>query len=186
MAWSDTACQKAVDWIREQGDSPIRSVMAYVPFRSELDTTLLIEWCWRTGVTVIMPRCIRSDRSMTLHVVRAWDELSPGAYGIREPHPESAERCPPAFIPDVVFVPGLAFDRHGGRLGYGGGYYDRFHDRLKRLAGESGRAMPHWIGLGFETQAVAAVPMDEHDARMHAVITEEGYRGGVQHGSDAF
>lgn len=132
MAWSDTVCQRAVEWLRRrigQG-APIRSVMAYVPFRSELDTTLLIEWCWRMGLTVVVPRCVRGDRSMELYAIHAWDELSPGAYGIREPDPVTAQRCKADFIPDVVFVPGLAFDPAGGRLGYGGGYYDRFHERL--------------------------------------------------------
>ncbi|QHW33023.1 5-formyltetrahydrofolate cyclo-ligase [Paenibacillus rhizovicinus] len=188
MAWSDTVCQLAVEWLRRrigQGET-IRSVMVYVPFRSELDTTLLIEWCWRTGVSVIIPRCIRSDRSMELYAIEAWDELSPGAYGIREPDPVTAKRCKAAFIPDVVFVPGLAFDRGGGRLGYGGGYYDRFHERLAASARLAGSAMPAWIALGYEAQQADAVPMDGHDVYVDGGITELGYWGVATDGSDPF
>lgn len=188
MTWSDAVCQHAVEGLirRQERGAPVRSVMAYVPFRSELDTTLLIEWCWRRGLTVIVPRCTRSDRSMELYAIKAWDELMPGAYGIREPDPSAAERCKPGFVPDIVFVPGIAFDRHGGRLGYGGGYYDRFRDRLSMLTRASGSAMPAWIGLGFETQLLAAVPMDVHDAFVDGIITEQGYAGGTEHGADAF
>ncbi|NBD24427.1 5-formyltetrahydrofolate cyclo-ligase [Paenibacillus glycinis] len=179
MAWSDTVCQRAVEWLRLRNErgTPMRSVMAYVPFRSELDTTLLIEWCWRTGLTVVVPRSLTGDRSMELYVVQAWDELAPGAYGIREPDPATASRCDASYVPDVVFVPGLAFDNEGGRLGYGGGYYDRFHERLALTVRDAGGEMPKWIGLAYETQRLKAVPMDQHDVRVDGVITEVGFNG---------
>ncbi|MNI15577.1 5-formyltetrahydrofolate cyclo-ligase family protein [compost metagenome] len=76
-------------------------------------------------------------------------------------------------VPDVVFVPGLAFDRQGGRLGYGKGYYDRLQASWKQ---DSGFALkpPVWIGLAFSQQLVPEVPMDGHDAYMDMLITEEG------------
>lgn len=188
MEGSDTVCQHALDWLRRRMELgvPVQNVMIYVSFRSELDTTLLIEWCWRMGMTVIVPRCIRADRSMELYAVRAWDELAPGAYGIREPDPAVAARFKASFVPDVVFVPGLSFDLKGGRLGYGGGYYDRFHERLSAAAGLTGSPMPSWVGLGFEAQLEERVPMDEHDVYVDGVITELGYRGGETNGSDPF
>ncbi|MBO7747395.1 5-formyltetrahydrofolate cyclo-ligase [Paenibacillus sp. MWE-103] len=188
MAWADTVCQLAVDWIRRRNERgrPVSNVMAYVPFRSELDTTLLIEWCWRTGLQVVVPRVVRGDRSMELYTIEAWDELAPGAYGIREPDPATARRCKASYVPDVVFVPGLAFDRNGGRLGYGGGYYDRFRDRLEAQTRQAGDALPPWIALGYGAQLVDEVPMDAHDVRVDAVLTERGFTGGTQHGFDAF
>ena len=80
------------------------------------------------------------------------DELVPGAYGILEPDPNKAKRCDASFIPDVVIVPGLAFDLQGGRLGYGGGYYDRFNERLHQLAAYEDKQVPLWIGAGYESQ----------------------------------
>lgn len=157
----------------------IGSIMIYIPFRSELDTTLLIEWCWRTGIKVIVPRCVKESRAMELYLLQAWDELVPGAYGIKEPDPVTVKRWDLAEqLPDIVFVPGLAFDASGGRLGYGGGYYDRFHDLLKETAAEQGQRFPLWIGLGYEAQWIDHVPMDEHDAAVDAVITEQGVTRG--------
>ncbi|MNG23416.1 5-formyltetrahydrofolate cyclo-ligase family protein [compost metagenome] len=92
--------------------------------------------------------------------------------------------CGSGFIPDAVIVPGLAFDRQGGRLGYGAGYYDRYYDQLQSYAQEGG-GMPPWFGFAYEEQLIERVPTDGHDAFMDAVITESGVywsgrRSGVQ------
>ncbi|UVI31163.1 5-formyltetrahydrofolate cyclo-ligase [Paenibacillus spongiae] len=170
--WSEAACEAAVSWLEHHRTA---SFMVYVSFRTELDTSLLIEWGWQSGLNVIVPRCIPQDRSMELFAIRDWRELKPGAYGILEPDPTKAIRLDiDKEMPEAVFVPGLAFDRSGGRLGYGGGYYDRFRDRLAASAANAGGAFPPWIGLGYEAQWVEAVPMEIHDARVSAVITEQG------------
>ncbi|SEO62411.1 5-formyltetrahydrofolate cyclo-ligase [Paenibacillus sp. OV219] len=179
LAWSDTACQQTVDWLQHLAGPMVSSVMIYIPFRSELDTTLLIEWCWRKGISVIVPRCVKENRAMELYLLQAWDELVPGAYGIREPDSTTVQRWDLAVqLPDVIFVPGLSFDTSGGRLGYGGGYYDRFHEVLSRISAEQKRKFPLWVGLGYEAQWVDSVPMDEHDAAVDAVITEHGVTRG--------
>ncbi|QYR20845.1 5-formyltetrahydrofolate cyclo-ligase [Paenibacillus sp. sptzw28] len=194
-AWSIEACKAAIQWMEHKAPGTVQSFMTYAPFRSELDTSLLARWGWQTGTTVIVPRCIREDRSMELYVIRGWEELSPGAYGIMEPDATRAQRCGDLLIPDVVFVPGLAFDTNGGRLGYGGGYYDRFRDRLCAVA--AGTMVPPWIGIGYESQWMDNVPMESHDARVDAVVTELGVRStkadnsrsskeGANNGFDAF
>lgn len=173
--WSGMACERAAQWI--QGEFPkCRSMMLYVPFRSELNLRPLMDWGWRCGIAVIVPRSLPEQRRLALYRIDGWDALIPGAYGIMEPDPSAAAYCGELFIPDIVFVPGLAFDLQGGRLGYGGGYYDRFHERLRGLSMQEGRRMPLWIGCGFERQLVAEVPMEEHDARVGAVLTERGIR----------
>lgn len=65
----------------------LQSMMIYVPFRSELDSRPLIEWAWKQGIQVIVPRSLTQDRSMELYKLQAWDELVSGAYGISEPDP---------------------------------------------------------------------------------------------------
>lgn len=117
---------EAAKWLAARN---IRSVMTYVSFRSEADTAPLIEWAWSEGIALIVPRCIPSTREMVLHQLTGWEELQAGAYGIREPNPDKADLWDPAQLPEAVLVPGLAFDREGGRLGYGGGYYDRFSNK---------------------------------------------------------
>jgi len=160
------------------------SVLAYIRLRSELDTSPLLEWCWSGGIAVAAPRCEPDGRTMTPYWIRGWDDLLPGAYGIREPNPATAVPCGSDLIPDAVIVPGLAFDRGGGRLGYGAGYYDRYYDRLQSIARDGG-GMPPWLGFGYESQLIEAVPTDGHDAFMDAVVTGSGVywsgrRSGVQ------
>ncbi|WP_424767976.1 5-formyltetrahydrofolate cyclo-ligase [Paenibacillus sp. sgz302251] len=164
--WSEQACVIAGAFLESRAAAVF---MVYVPFRSELDLSGLIEWGWHTGRKVVVPRCVAADRSMTLHYLRSWDELVPGAYGIREPNVVMTPPLAEDFVPDVVFVPGLAFDRQGGRLGYGGGYYDRFAERIKQS-----ESKPIWIGAAFEAQLVERVPVEPHDFPMNGIVTERG------------
>lgn len=73
----------------------------------------------------------------------------------------------------MVFVPGLAFDSRGGRLGYGRGYYDRLRAAWEAELPETARP-PVWAGLAYGLQLVQEVPMDDHDAYMDMLITEDG------------
>ncbi|WP_274649110.1 5-formyltetrahydrofolate cyclo-ligase [Paenibacillus humicola] len=173
--WSASACAAAAGWLADEGIArPGAAIMAYAAFRSELDPARLVEWAWQTGMDVILPRIDPSSRSMELYAVRSWNELSAGAYGIREPEPAKARLLAERELPAVVFVPGLAFDSAGGRLGYGGGYYDRFQSRALGIAAAAGGVPPLWAGLAFEAQRLDSVPMEAHDARMNLVITEQG------------
>lgn len=182
---SAQACIHAADWLmREQ----IRSMLIYVPFRSELDTRPLVEKAWRAGIEVYVPRCLQENRSMTLHRLKRWDELQSGAYGIMEPDPLHSPAEPDAFVPGAVIMPGLAFDMHGGRLGYGGGYYDRLHERFSAKGGKWSKR-PKWAGIGFGEQVVERVPMERTDARLQVLITEQGVHemnGEAEDGTDAF
>ncbi|MBB3112083.1 5-formyltetrahydrofolate cyclo-ligase [Paenibacillus phyllosphaerae] len=169
---SERACMEAKAWLERQ---QAESFMIYADFRSELRTWPLIEWGIRHNKTVIVPRCLPQDRSMELYAINGRSDLAAGAYGIMEPNPASARRISlQEQLPDAVFVPGLAFDRDGGRLGYGGGYYDRFRDRMEEAAARLGRSLPPWIGLAYEAQWVDGIPMEAHDARVDGVITENG------------
>ncbi|RJE87670.1 5-formyltetrahydrofolate cyclo-ligase [Paenibacillus sp. 1011MAR3C5] len=163
--WSNLACQHLAQWL--EGHS-YRTVMAYVSFRSELNINEFIEWCWKKKIEVLLPRCVKADRSMKLHSITGWNQLVAGAYGIMEPSPDRSPIKPVGTVPDVVVVPGLAFDRTGGRLGYGGGYYDRFAEAVSDAG-----TKPVWIGAGFEAQVMNdLVPSDSHDLRLDGLVTE--------------
>ena len=168
---SGRVCRHATDLLIS---SHAGSMLVYVPFRSELDTRPLIVWAWENGIEVMVPRSLRGSGMMELYLLHSWDELIQGAYGIPEPDPKRAEKCRNDVVPDVIWVPGLAFDRHGGRLGYGGGYYDRLRDRMLPAAA-GGKKTPLWIGLGYEVQLTDLVPMECHDLRLDGLITENGY-----------
>lgn len=148
---SQVACEALAAWL---GAERPGDFLVYIPFRTELDTAPLIEWGWQHGWAVCAPLCIPEQRAMDLYRLRAWEELAGGAYGIREPAPDKAEAYDG--LPAAVIVPGLAFDRRGGRVGYGGGYYDRLRARYEALEQAAAAGTPGILGAGG-TRAGAGV-----------------------------
>ncbi len=126
----------------------------------EPSTKPIFEAALAAGREVWLPRCPTRD-TMQFAPVRAWDELRRGRYGLLEPTRDAG--ATPWAANDLVIVPGVAFDRRGGRLGRGGGHYDRHFE-----GGTSGA--PWLLGLGFVFQVVADVPMAEHDRRLDGVL----------------
>ena len=133
------------------------------PFRSEWDASPLIALALAARKVVALPRVEQSSRMLEIRrVVDPAHDIVAGHRGLPEPDTR-CERVPAASI-DWVLVPGIAFDRMGGRLGYGGGYYDRLLPvlpaRVARVAG------------AFSAQIVDAVPSAPHDITMDTVVTE--------------
>lgn len=141
-------------------------VLAYWPAKNEMDTRPLIAELWGRGARVLLPRC-RPDQPgiADLAGVSCEADLVPGAFSIMEPGPACAVTSEAS--PDVILVPGVAFDRQGRRLGFGGGYYDR----LLTLPNLS-RALK--IGLAHGFQVVGEVPGEAWDLPVDAVCSEEG------------
>ena len=139
------------------------TMLLYVDFRSEVETMALIHQCLAAGKTVAVPRVAENHRLIAYQITAPDLELIPGAYGIMEPDPA---RCPPLSPSaiELVVLPGSVFDEQGGRLGYGGGYYDRF------LANEAQQAIR--LGIAFELQVVPVLPLLAHDQRLHGLVTE--------------
>ena len=145
-----------------------RCVALFAPLPSEPDIHPLIEEAWAQGKRVVLPLMIKRGTVPELdwHEVTSWDEVVvPGPFGLREPDPLRCPRLAPAEL-DCVFVPGMAFDRKGVRLGRGGGFYDSFLSQAPaKLA---------CVGLFFSAQKVDAVPHEPHDQALRSVITEDG------------
>ncbi|OAB39375.1 hypothetical protein PMSD_05485 [Paenibacillus macquariensis subsp. defensor] len=163
----------------------INNFLVYISFRSELNTRSLIEWGWNKGIQVLVPRCDPNDYSMDIYPLQCWDELAFGSYGIEEPNPLRTCALGHDYVPEVIIVPGLAYDRLGGRLGYGRGYYDRLYERLH----VNHKRAPILMGLGYEMQIVNKVPMDRHDAMLDILVTENGIvncEKEGKHGIDSF
>jgi 5-formyltetrahydrofolate cyclo-ligase len=139
-----------------------RTVMAFSSFGTEIPTGELLEQLHRDGYRVLLPY-LDSEGDVQAAWTGPDGALVNSSYGPREP----AERDPvdPAEI-DLVVTPGLAFDRRGRRLGYGGGHYDRF---LRRLPPSTPR-----VGIGFAAQVVDEVPAGPSDEPLDAVVTDEG------------
>lgn len=138
-------------------------VAGYWPIGDEIDPRPLMECLAGAGCRLVLP--VTAARGQPL-AFRAWepgDPLEPGPHGTFHPLASA-----PELLPAVLLVPLLAFDRQGFRLGYGGGYYDRTLETLRR------RAQVRTIGLAFASQQVTAVPRDGHDQPLDLVATEEG------------
>ena len=138
-------------------------VLVCLSFGHEIDTWGLVDRLRETGRTVYVPRATTQRR---LHVHRYPCRLETLSFGLRQPLPDTPE-VPDAQLADqidVALIVGLAFDRQGFRLGYGGGYFDRFL---------VDRPFPA-LGLAFHLQMVEALPAAPHDIPMRAVITEAG------------
>ena len=141
----------------------------YAAKGSEVETSGL-DAIARARGRVVSPRVgERPERRLSFHLAEP-AALVPGHFGLREPIADPATTVELAAI-DLFFVPGLAFDRAGGRVGWGHGHYDATLSAAPRALR---------IGLAFECQLVDAVPRDPHDILLHAVITEAAtYRAEV-------
>ncbi len=136
-------------------------VSGFMPMKTEIDPLPLMRKLEGRGVRLALPVLVGRGRPL---VMRAWtfgEPLSEGVWGIREPEPEADE-----VAPDILLVPLLAFDRAGGRIGYGGGYYDR---TIAALRAEKAVIA---VGIAFAAQEVAQVPVGAGDARLDLVLTE--------------
>lgn len=140
-------------------------IMFYLDFRNEVATGELISYCLANGKRVVIP--ITDTKNIRLIPSELKDypgDLTSGTWGILEPKPECVRPVEPTEI-DLVIVPGVSFDVKGNRLGYGGGFYDRF---LRQT-----REDTVFAALAFELQIRDDVYPEEHDYPVHYVITEE-------------
>jgi 5-formyltetrahydrofolate cyclo-ligase len=139
-----------------------RIVLLTLPFRSEWDTSPLVATALASGKTVAAPRVDPQTRMLDLHAINDLStDVVPGYQGIPEPLP-TLPRIAPETV-DWVLVPGVAFDRAGGRVGYGGGFYDRLVPLLSRDAAR--------VAGAFDLQMVDRVPAAVHDLLVPTIVT---------------
>jgi len=134
-------------------------VCLYLSRPEEVESWVLLEELLKTKEMVIVPKVVGD--SLTLHTIASKNDLSLQSFGIWEPT-ENAREVSRDLV-DLFIVPGVVFDRHGYRIGWGRGYYDKLL---------SGSIVPK-IGLAYDTQVVAEVPHTSYDVPMTAVITEK-------------
>ncbi|SMP66020.1 5-formyltetrahydrofolate cyclo-ligase [Neorhodopirellula lusitana] len=141
------------------------SVLWYIDVRDEVRTQHNLPAVLASNKKIVIPFCVGND--LQLFHLESLDELTPGKYGILEPdHSLRNVITKQVSITevDMVIVPGVAFDPHGGRLGHGKGYYDK----LLQQASESTTL----AALAFQCQIVTDIPMQSHDIAMDWVVTE--------------
>lgn len=144
--------------LRESPPPPASIIAGYWPIGDEIDIRPLLLGLIERGHTIVLPETPQRGRALSFRRWNPGEPLVPEPFGTFAPSGERRE-------PDFLLVPLLAFDRHGRRLGYGGGFYDR---TLRALPG-AGR-----IGCAYACQEIAEVPAGPGDVRLPAVATEHG------------
>ncbi|MFC5405055.1 5-formyltetrahydrofolate cyclo-ligase [Cohnella soli] len=161
--------------LREKLGRSLR-VALFAAFKSEASPFALFEFCRAAGDRTFATRMLDGGENLELREVEKITDWVGGRWGVPEPDPGITRPMNESEVLDVVIVPGLAFDRHGGRLGYGGGYYDRLYAELTgRMAYGTSEYRMLWIGFAFSVQLVnGRLPKELHDLQLDAVATDQG------------
>jgi len=166
LSMDDDACREASGAIFEGLVSipelnRAQTVFCYVSIPHEVGTRGIIEYLLGKGKRVCVPRCMK-DGEMDARVLRSMADLTPKPpFGIPEPD-ESFGLVEPGDI-DFAIIPGLAFDRRGGRIGRGAGYYDRYLRKCRAIK----------CGVCFDRMLVDRLPMGKTDVGMDIVLTDK-------------
>ncbi len=139
------------------------TVMLFASFRTEVDTMPIIADALMQGKRVVLPKVDSAKKELRLYNIRSVDELTPGYMGIPEPGVVEGREVTPEEL-ELIVMPGVAFDERGGRLGYGGGYYDRLIAGLRRR--------PPLVAVAYEEQIIREVPVADHDIRVDRIVTD--------------
>lgn len=165
---SPDAGERLAEAFVARGVWPRAAVVAgFYPIKDEIDPRPLMRHLQARGYALALPR-IEAEGGMIFCACTLDAPLVAGPLGTQQPGPDA-----PEVFPDLILAPLLAFDCQGGRLGYGGGFYDRALDYLRSVNQSNENPLQVW-GVAFSAQAVARVPTEPHDQRLDAVLTEQG------------
>lgn len=128
----------------------------------EVDTYQIIRKAWELGKQVVVPKCYPNEKKLSFRTLTAFSQLESVFYGLLEPIEAETMEVEPNQI-DLLIVPGLAYTREGFRLGFGGGYYDRF---LKYYSGKT-------ISIAFNSQIIPHFLVEDHDIPVLNIITND-------------
>lgn len=144
-----------------------KTIFMYLSFQSEVDTFELLSHALQDNKKVYAPITLPKEKILLCgRVENPSKDLKKDFYGVLSPIPKEDNIASPTDI-DLVIVPGVAFDISGNRMGYGGGYYDRFLQILPEKT--------KIIAIAFEEQIYPSIPKDMHDIKMKHIITENRY-----------
>ncbi len=140
-----------------------QSLFIYISYSSEVDTQRIISQALQDGKKVLVPRTCGETRQMdAVQITDFKTQLCQTCCGILEPDYDDGQAFPPEQI-DLIVVPGVAFDRKGFRIGYGGGYYDKYLCLATNAT---------TIGFAYEQSLLDALTPEIHDRRVNRILTE--------------
>ena len=137
-------------------------VGSYFPFRNEISTKLIHELLFSLEFKISLPCVNDEDQNLIFRNWKTNDDLVKNKYSILQPKDDAIED-----YPEMIIVPLVGFSMSGYRLGYGGGYYDRFIDAKNK----SGKIIT--VGFGYTFQEVNDLPIESHDQKLNWILTEK-------------
>ncbi|MDN4493305.1 5-formyltetrahydrofolate cyclo-ligase [Ureibacillus aquaedulcis] len=138
-----------------------KTIAITISNKQEVDTKEIIEMLWTLNKRVVVPKCNPNDRSMNFYEIENFNQLENVYMDLQEPIPEITRLVPSENI-DCIIVPGIVFDVNGYRIGYGGGYYDRYLTHFNGML----------ISLAFNIQVKEKVPSENYDIPVDLILTE--------------
>jgi 5-formyltetrahydrofolate cyclo-ligase len=159
--WFESISRSILKIIIEK--KPKRSIGGFLPIGTEVDIRLALADLSRRGFEIALPDVVRKKTPLEFRCWEEGDHLEAGAYGTEVPTIDA-----PKTNPSILLVPLLAFDKEGYRLGYGGGYYDRTIENLRKKGGVT------TIGVAYSGQLVVKVPKGVFDQALDMIVTEKG------------
>lgn len=146
-----------------------KNIFIYISYDSEINTKRIINRAINERKNIYVPRTEFDTKLMNAVKINDFSNLVESRYGILEPKKEEPFIDPNEL--DLIVVPGVAFDKNGGRIGYGAGYYDRYFKRIN----EKNKARITKLALIYDFQLIDEVPTDEEDVLIDAVLTEKQF-----------
>lgn len=136
----------------------------YSAIQKEVNLSFLLETAWEQGKITAFPKVTGQgeEKEMKFYRISSYSELSSGFRGILEPTAEEVVEAD-----GLLIVPGLAFDLEKNRIGYGGGFYDKYIQRRRQQQKED-----YIIGVCYERQMTALLPKEDTDRKVQTIITE--------------
>jgi 5-formyltetrahydrofolate cyclo-ligase len=158
--YEDYSYKIAMSLFEESDWKQAKVIGITVSKQPEVDTYQIIRKAWELGKQVVVPKCIPSNRQLTFRTLTDFTQLESVFYGLLEPIEDFTTEIKSKDI-DLLIVPGLAYTSKGYRLGFGGGYYDRF---LSDFTGKT-------LSLAFNFQVIPQFTVEKHDLPVSKIIT---------------
>ena len=138
-------------------------IFTYISYKSEVDTKAIITYSLNNNKEIYVPKINSQNKTMEAVRIHNFSELIVNKYGISEPSIVDKNNIGLDF--DLIIMPGVAFDREGNRLGYGGGYYDKYISHLNKEVNK--------VALAYSFQLVNNIEAEEHDIKVNSIITDK-------------